>query len=107
MTSWVFLFAAILLEVAGTTCLKLSAGFPRAGPIILMFVFYGFSLAALALAVARIEIGVAYAVWAGLGTALIAVVGILYFREAVTLGKLVSIMLIVVGVAGLHLPGSR
>lgn len=103
LNPWVLLGVAIVLEVAGTTFLKQTQGFARLGYVGAMFACYGLSLVALGLAVKRIEIGVAYAIWAGLGTALIAVIGILVFREAVTAVKLVSLALIILGVAGLHL----
>jgi len=103
MNPWALLAVAIALEVAGTTFLKQSQGFARPGYVAAMAVCYGMSLGALGLAVKRIEIGVAYAIWAGVGTALIALIGILYFREAVTALKMVSIALIILGVIGLNL----
>jgi len=103
MQVWSFLFAAILLEVAGTTCMKLSEGFSRLTPSLLMALFYILSFASLTVAGKRIEIGVAYAVWSGLGTALIAVIGFTFFGEVATSLKLVSIALIILGVVGLNL----
>jgi small multidrug resistance pump len=100
---WLILLAAIVLEVAGTTCMKLADGFSRPLPAALMFAFYAASFVSLTMAVKRIDLGVAYAVWAGLGTALIATIGMLYFREAVTATRLASIGLIIVGVVGLNL----
>ena len=69
--------------------------------------FYAASFAALTLALKKIEVSVAYAVWSGVGTTLIAGIGILYFGEAVSARKLVSILLIVVGVVGLNLSGAN
>ena len=106
MQSWLMLVAAIVLEVAGTTSMKLSDGFTRLLPSVLLAVFYLFSLAALALALKRIDVSVAYAIWAGVGTVLVAVVGVLWFREPVSLLKVGSILLIVAGVVGLHLGGA-
>ena len=104
---WAFLGVAILLEVAGTTFLKQSRGFEHLGYVAGVFVCYALSLIALGLAVKRIEIGVAYAVWAGLGTALIALIGVMVFREVVPPPlKLASLALIVLGVMGLHLEAS-
>lgn len=93
---------AILLEIAGTVSMKISDGLTRVVPTVLIFVFYAASFAALTLALKRIEIGVAYAIWSGAGTALIAVIGIVHFREPASLLKFASIFLIVAGVAGLH-----
>src|SRR3990172_10497569 len=105
MHHWVVLAAAIVLEVAGTTSMKLSEGFTRPVPSVLLFVFYGASFAALPFALRKIDVSVAYAVWSGVGTALIAAIGILYFREAATVLKFISILLIIVGVVGLNLSG--
>ena len=103
MQSWMFLAAAILLEVAGTTSMKLADGFSKFWPSVLVFVFYFLSFGALTFALKRIELGVAYAVWAGLGTALIAMIGIIFFKEPLSVLKAASIVLIIVGVGGLNL----
>jgi small multidrug resistance pump len=99
----VYLLLAIGLEVSGTTCMKLSQGFTRTGPSLLMFVFYGLSLVALTLAVRRLDIGVAYAIWSGLGTGLIVAIGVAWFDEPLPASKAVALALIVIGVAGVHL----
>jgi small multidrug resistance pump len=91
------------MEVIGTTNMKLSDGFTKTLPSILMFVFYGFSFAFLTLALKKIDLSLSYAIWSGVGTALIAAIGVLYFKEPVTAIKLVSIGLIVIGVVGLAL----
>lgn len=103
MTSWFYLAVAIMLEVAGTTSMKLAEGFTRTVPSVMIFVFYGFSFVMLTLALKRIEISVAYAIWSGVGTALIALIGVLWFKEPLTALKLTSLALIIAGVAGLHL----
>ncbi len=102
---WVYLILAILFEVSGTTNMKLSQGFTRLLPSVLIFVFYSISFTFLTLALKRIDISIAYAIWSGLGTALIAIIGIICFREPVTLVKFISIILIIGGVVGLHLSG--
>jgi small multidrug resistance pump len=99
------LILAICLEVSGTTCMKLSYGFARTGPSVMIFVFYVLSIVALTLAVKRIDISVAYAVWSGLGTGLMAVIGIAWFGEALTVVKAVALALIILGVVGLRLGG--
>jgi small multidrug resistance pump len=101
--SWVYLICAITMEVIGTTNMKLSQGFTKTVPSVLMFVFYGFSFAFLTLALKKIDLSLSYAIWSGVGTALIAAIGVLYFKEPVTAIKLVSIGLIVIGVVGLAL----
>jgi small multidrug resistance pump len=100
-----FLVLAIVLEVSGTTCMKLSLGFTRLVPSVLMGVLYILSVAALTMALKRIEIGVAYAIWSGLGTALIALIGVVGFHDPLTGLKAVSLLLIIAGVVGLNLAG--
>ena len=105
--SWVILFFAIVFEVAGTLTLKFTEGMTRLWPTVLMFAFYLASLFGLSMAVSRIPVGTAYAVWSGLGTLMVAVVGILWFKEQATVLRGVSMVLIVIGVAGLYLTGSH
>ena len=104
--TWVYLFLAIVLEVAGTTNMKLSQGFTKLGPSVAMAVFYALSFGGLTLALKGIDVSVAYAIWSGLGTALIAAIGILWFREPATAMKMLSLGLIVAGVVGLNLSGA-
>jgi small multidrug resistance pump len=104
--SWLFLLIAIVSEVCGTTCMKMAKGLTKLVPSILLFVFYGFSFTAMTLALKRIEVSVAYAIWSGLGTALIAAIGILWFKESVGVLKTVSLVLIILGVIGLNLSGA-
>jgi small multidrug resistance pump len=96
-----------VLEVTGTTAMKLSHGFTRLMPSVLIFVFYGASFVALTFALKKVDVSIAYAIWSGIGTAAIAVIGIAYFREPATVVKLVSIVLIVIGVIGLNLGGMK
>jgi small multidrug resistance pump len=100
---WAVLFFAILFEVAGTLTLKYTEGMTRLGPTVLMFAFYLASLFGLSVAVKRIPVGVAYAVWSGLGTLIVAAGGVVWFKEEVTVLRVVSTMLVVAGVAGLYL----
>lgn len=103
--SWIFLIVAIVLEVAGTSCMKLSYGFSKLWPSILIFVFYGFSFFFLTMTLKKLDVSISYAIWSGLGTALIAVVGFLWFKEPLTMIKVGSIGLIILGVVGLNLSG--
>jgi small multidrug resistance pump len=104
---WLYLVAAILAEVAGTTSMKLSEGFTRLGPSVAIFLLYGVAFVLLTLALKSFDVSVAYAVWAGLGVALISLVGILYFQEPLTALKVGSLLLIVAGVVGLNLGGAH
>jgi small multidrug resistance pump len=103
--SWLYLALAIVCEIAGTTALKLSNGFTRLAPAVAVVVLYGISFTLLSLALKQIDVGVAYAVWSGVGTALIATIGVLAFKEPVTAIKVGCLALIIVGVVGLNLGG--
>jgi small multidrug resistance pump len=105
--TWLYLVLAILLEVSGTTCMKLSEGFTRMMPSILLVVFYTLSFGMLTLALKKIDVSVAYAIWSGVGTALIASIGVLWFKEPATAMKLISLGLIIIGVVGLNLSGAH
>lgn len=100
---WLYLALAIILEVMGTTSMKLSEGFSKIVPSIAMMLLYIASLAALTMALKKIEMSIAYAIWAGIGTALIALIGVVLFKEELSLLKVISIVLIIAGVVGLHL----
>lgn len=100
--AWAILTGAILLEVAGTTCMRLSESFTRLTPSVLIFVFYAGSFALNTLVTRALGLSVVYGVWSGAGTVLTALIGIYYFKEPATAIKLVSIGLIVIGVMGLH-----
>jgi small multidrug resistance pump len=104
---WWLLAAAILFEIAGTTCMKLSDGFTKPAPSVLLIVCYLIAFSALTLCLKTIDMGIAYAIWAGVGTALAAVIGFVYFREPASALKIVCIGLILVGVVGLHYGDSQ
>ncbi len=103
---WLMFALAILFEASGITCLKLSEGFSKLVPSILIFVFYGLSFAAAAIAIRRMDISYFYAVWAALGIVIICIIGITYFKEPFSLLKIASMALIVIGVAGLQFSGA-
>ena len=100
---WLYLSLAILFEVGGTVALKMSNGFSVLGPSVVVVVSYGISILFLALVLKTMDVGTAYAVWAGLGTALVVIVGIFYFDEPATILRLVFLGMIIAGVVGLHL----
>lgn len=106
MTAYLYLVTAILFEVCGTTSMKLAEGFTKLTPSVLIFVFYGCSFTALTLCLRQMDVSIAYAIWSGLGTLLIAFIGVLYFKEPFSALKLVSILLIIVGVIGLNASNS-
>ncbi len=100
---WLYLSLAILFEVGGTVSLKMSNGFSVLGPSVVVVVFYGISILFLALVLKTMDVGTAYAIWAGVGTALVVIVGIFYFDEPATILRLFFLGMIIAGVVGLHL----
>ena len=103
--SVLYLAAAIVLEICGTTLLKLSQGFTRIGSVGALVFCYAASFVLLSLALRVIDLSIAYALWSGVGTAIVAAIGIVWFGEPAGAWKLLSLTLIVLGVVGLHLSG--
>lgn len=101
--SYLYLAAAILFEICGSTCMKLSEGFTKTLPSIFIFVFYSISFIFLTIALKKIDISVAYAIWAGLGVALISLIGFIGFNEEMSVLRIMFLTLIIIGVVGLHL----
>ena len=100
---WILLFVAILLEVAGITSMKLSRGFSEPLPSLAVPIFCVCSAVAVILALKKLDLSVTYAIWSGVGTALAAAIGIAYFREPVTVFRMASLALVIIGVIGLSL----
>lgn len=104
MLPWIMLAGAIALEVTGTTFLKLSAGFTRLGPSIVVVVGYISAFYLLSQALVRgMQVGVAYGVWAAVGIALVAIVGAVFLGENMTWIQVAGIGLIIAGVLALEL----
>jgi quaternary ammonium compound-resistance protein SugE len=103
--AWTFLVIAGLLEVVWAIGMKYSEGFTRLAPSIVTIVAAGFSFWLLAIAVKILPVGTAYAVWTGIGAVGAAVFGMFLFKEPATAARIVCIVLIVAGIAGLYLLG--
>lgn len=104
---WILLVGAIAAEVTATSALKLSDGFSKLAPSLVLAIGYITSLALLALVLKKMDVGVAYAIWSGVGTAAIAVIGIVAMKEPLTVAKVVGVLLIIGGVTALNLAGSH
>lgn len=102
MKNWLFLSAAILAEVVGTSALKSSEGFSKPWPSLLVVVAYGAAFFLLSLTLRTIPVAVAYAVWSGAGIVLIALAGWLLFGQRLDAPALLGIGLIVAGVVVLN-----
>lgn len=98
MKQMVFLFLAILLEVAGSTTLKMSEQFTRLVPSVITIVAYIVAFYCLSLSLKTIPLGVAYAIWAGLGIVLTTVVSVVVFKQPINIPVVVGIALIIAGV---------
>jgi small multidrug resistance pump len=98
LVKWVFLTVAIVSEVVGTTALKASAGFTRLTPSVVVVVGYAASFYFMSLTLDTIPVGVAYAVWSGVGLALISLIGYFLYGQSLDTAALLGIALIGVGV---------
>lgn len=105
--AWVYLVAAIVCEVFATTMMKASDGFSRLWPSIGMVAGYLVAFVLLTFALKTMQVGTAYALWAGLGTALVAVIGMLVFAEPFNLLKGAGLVLVIGGVVLLNLAGGH
>ena len=103
---WLILACAIVLEVAGTTFLKLSDGFRNLGAAVTMVLFYAASFFCVSLVIRQLSVGLAYAIWAGVGTVLIAVVGHVILDDRLNWQQGMFILIVAIGVAGLKMTSS-
>jgi small multidrug resistance pump len=101
-----FLTVAILCEIAATLALRASDGFSKLGPTLGAVAGYVLAFALLSQALKTIEVGVAYAVWSGVGTAAITLIGIVALGESGAALKLIGTGMIVVGVVVLNVSGA-
>ncbi|MDR6154622.1 small multidrug resistance pump [Acidovorax delafieldii] len=101
--AWLVLAGSVLAEVVGTIALRYSDGFTRIFPSVLSGLCYSAAIWLMAIAVRHMEVGLTYAVWAGSGTALTAVLGMLWFGESASFLRLAGLSFIVLGVIALNL----
>ena len=103
MNAWGYLSLAILAEVIATSALKASNGFSQLVPSIVVIAGYGTAFFCLSLALRQVPLGVAYAIWSGAGTALIAIIGMVLYKQKLDPAAMLGIGLIVAGVLVLNL----
>ncbi|MFI6940772.1 DMT family transporter [Streptomyces sp. NPDC050418] len=101
------LAAAIAAEVAGTTAMKYSEGFTKLWPSLGTVAGYLLAFSLLAQTLKTMQVGTAYAIWAGVGTAAVAVIGMVFLGESTSLAKLAGILLVIGGVVLLNLGGAH
>ena len=102
-TAWVFLGIAIVAEVVGTSFLKAAAGFTKPFPTLMVALGYGAAFYFLSLTLTTIPVGIAYAVWSGVGVTLIAAIGWLFLGQKLDAAAIAGMGLIVAGVVVLNL----
>lgn len=102
MNPWVYLAGAIISEIAGTLMLRSSHTFTRLWPTVFIVVAYVLSFRLLAAALTGMEIGIAYAVWSGVGTFVIAAVGVVLWDEGLGLAKITGLAFVICGVVLLN-----
>jgi small multidrug resistance pump len=105
--AFLMLGVAILVEVGATASLPKAEGFSNPGWTAVVLVGYGISIWLLTVVVEELPVSVAYAIWAGAGTALVAMVGLVFLGEPLNWVKALSLALIVAGVVGLNLAGTH
>ncbi|HCY62632.1 MAG TPA: QacE family quaternary ammonium compound efflux SMR transporter [Oxalobacteraceae bacterium] len=102
MKNWLYLFGAIVAEVIATSALKASDGFTKLWPTVLLIVGYSAAFYLLSLTLRAIPVGIAYAVWSGVGIILISAVAWLWYGQKLDLPAMIGMALIVAGVVVLN-----
>lgn len=103
LQAWLLLLLAIASEITGTALLKLSEGLTRPGPTALLLAAYACAIALVSRVVTVIPLGITYALWSGIGTLAVALIGALVYRQVLNQSQLVGVALIVVGVVIVNL----
>jgi len=98
MKSWLFLGVAIFSEVIATSALKASEGFSRTTPSMIVLIGYGLAFYFLSLTLKTIPVGIAYAVWSGVGIVGVSIIGLLLFKQKLDFPALLGIAFILTGV---------
>ena len=101
--NWLYLTIAILSEVIATSALKSADGFSRLGPSLLVVIGYASAFYFLSLTLRSIPLGIAYAIWSGVGVALVSIIGWIIYHQTLNAAALTGIALIVAGVVILSL----
>ena len=100
---WTYLILAIVSEVIATSALKAAEGFTRLGPSLIVIVGYASAFYFLSLTLRTIPLGIAYAIWSGVGVALITLIGWVVYQQTLDMAALIGIGLIISGVVVLNL----
>jgi small multidrug resistance pump len=96
--NWLYLAIAIVAEVIATSALKASNGFTRIGPVLILIAGYGVAFFLLSQTLKTIPVGIAYAIWSGVGIVLVTLIGFFLYKQKLDLPALIGIGLIILGV---------
>ncbi|SDM88544.1 DMT family transporter [Sediminibacillus halophilus] len=102
--AYLLLAGAIISEIVGSSMLKMSAGFTKLIPGVMAIMSYGASFYFLALALKELPMGLTYALWAGIGTVMTVMIGIVFWKEQFSIQTFVGVAAIVIGVVVLNMP---
>ena len=103
MQKWMYLFVAIVAEVAGTSALRSAEGFTRLVPSCVVVIGYATAFYFLSLTLETIPVGIAYAIWSGVGTVLVVLVAWVFMGQKLDVAGVIGILLIIAGVLVLNL----
>lgn len=103
MNAYLLLAISIICEVFGSTMLKASNGFKKILPVVGIVIGYVLAFYTLSLSLKTLPLGLAYAIWSGVGTALTALIGIIIYKEGLSIKKLLGLGLIIGGVSILNM----
>jgi small multidrug resistance pump len=95
---YIFLTIAIIAEVFATSALKSAEGFTRPGPSVVVVIGYGVAFYFLSLTLKTIPVGIAYAIWSGLGITLVSIIGYFFYKQKLDLPAILGLILILAGV---------
>lgn len=101
--AWIYLIIAILGEVVATSSLKAAEGFTRLVPSAIAVIGYGIAFYFLSLALKCIPLGIAYAIWCGIGIVLVTLVGTFFYKQAIDMPAIIGMTLIFIGVLAINL----
>ena len=103
---WIYLILAIIFEITATTLMKMSNGFTKVLPTVGTLLGYIICFTFLSIALKKIDMSVAYAIWGAVGITVMTIIGVVVYKESINVLKVVSILFIVIGVIGLNLSGA-
>jgi len=103
---WIYLILAIIFEITATTLMKMSNGFTKILPTVGTLLGYIICFTFLSIALKKIDMSVAYAIWGAVGITAMTIIGVVVYKESINVLKVVSILFIVLGVIGLNLSGA-